>query len=136
MAQGFCDVVVAVESEDADGGVADSLNSTVPRDDPFVAFTTSLVVRVCRVRWSPPWNLLQDNSFADNKYLCKVNHAMFPNCLCDTSFRDATYDEVYSAISNTVHVNGLRCRRACSVPSLMFHRVIVIELVDTQEGRL
>ena len=27
------------------------------------------------------------------------------------------------AISNTVHINGFRCRRACSVPSLMFHRV-------------
>ena len=52
-----------------------------------------------------------------------VNHAMFPNCLCDNSFRDATYDEVYGAISNTVHINGFRCRRACSVPSLMFHRV-------------
>ena len=24
-----------------------------------------------------------------------VNHATFPNCLCDNSFRDATYDEVY-----------------------------------------
>ena len=52
-----------------------------------------------------------------------VNHAMFPNCLCDNSVRDATYDEVYSATSNTVHINGFRCRRACSVPSLMFHRV-------------
>lgn len=27
------------------------------------------------------------------------------------------------AISNTVHINGFRCRRACSVSSLMFHRV-------------
>jgi hypothetical protein len=26
-----------------------------------------------------------------------VTHAMFPNCPCDNSFRDATYDEVYSA---------------------------------------
>ena len=52
-----------------------------------------------------------------------VKYAVFPNCLCDNSFRDATYDEVYSAISNTVHINGFRCRRACSVPSLMFHRV-------------
>jgi len=51
------------------------------------------------------------------------NHATFPNCLCDNSFSDATYDEVYSSISNTVHINGFRCRRACSVPSLMFHRV-------------
>jgi hypothetical protein len=50
-------------------------------------------------------------------------YAMFPNCLCDNSVRDATYDEVYSAISNTVHINGFRCRRACSVPSLMFHLV-------------
>jgi hypothetical protein len=49
--------------------------------------------------------------------------AMFPNCLCDNSVRDATYEEVYSVISNTVHINGFRCRRACSVPSLMFHRV-------------
>jgi hypothetical protein len=52
-----------------------------------------------------------------------VNRATFPNCLCDNSFRDATYDEVYSAISNTVHINGFRCRRACSGSSLMFHRV-------------
>jgi hypothetical protein len=52
-----------------------------------------------------------------------LNQAMFPNCLCDNSVRDATYDEVYGAISNTVHINGFRCRRACSVPSLMFHRV-------------
>jgi hypothetical protein len=41
-----------------------------------------------------------------------VNHAMFHNCLYDNSFRDATYDKVYSAISNTVHINGFRCRRA------------------------
>jgi hypothetical protein len=27
----------------------------------------------------------------------RVNLAMFPNCLCNNSFRDATYDEVYSA---------------------------------------
>jgi hypothetical protein len=52
-----------------------------------------------------------------------VNHAMFPICLCDNSLRDVTYDEVDSAISNTVHINGFRCRRACLVPSLMFHRV-------------
>lgn len=52
-----------------------------------------------------------------------VNHAMFPNCLYDNSVRDATYDELYRAISNTVQINGFRCRRACSVPSLMFHRV-------------
>ena len=52
-----------------------------------------------------------------------VNHAMFPNYRCDNSFRDATYDEVHSAISNTFHINGFRYRRACSVSSLMFHRV-------------
>jgi hypothetical protein len=31
---------------------------------------------------------------------------MFPNYLRDNSFRHATYDEVCSAISNTVHING------------------------------
>jgi hypothetical protein len=49
-------------------------------------------------------------AFADNIGLCQVNHAIFPNCLCDNSVRDATYDEMYSAISNTVHINGFRCR--------------------------
>jgi hypothetical protein len=47
-----------------------------------------------------------------------VNHAMFPIYLCDNSFRDITYDELDSVISNTVQINGFRCRRACSVSSL------------------
>lgn len=32
---------------------------------------------------------------------------MFSNYLCDNSFRDRVYGEVYSAISNTVQVSGL-----------------------------
>ena len=34
------------------GNAAHSLNSMVPLDDPFVAFTALLVARGCRVRWS------------------------------------------------------------------------------------
>ena len=48
---------------------------------------------------------------------------MSPKCLCNNTCRVATYDEAYSAISNRFDINGFRCRRACSVPSLMFHRV-------------
>jgi hypothetical protein len=41
----------------------------------------------------------QINALVSARYriLCQLNHAMFPNYLCDNSFRDATYDEVYSA---------------------------------------
>jgi hypothetical protein len=52
-----------------------------------------------------------------------VNHAMFPICLCDNGLREVTYDGLGSAIPNTVHINGFRCRRARLVPSFMFHRV-------------
>ena len=37
---------------------------------------------------------------------------MFPNYLYDNSFHDATDDEVYSVISNTVHIHGFQCCRA------------------------
>jgi hypothetical protein len=40
--------------------------------------------------------MLRHNVFADISYYVS-NHAMFPNYLCANSFRDATYNEVYSA---------------------------------------
>jgi len=75
----------------------------------------------------PPQTLAgvaRDNEYGRFEYGgLPATHAMFPNCLCNNSFRDATYDDVYGAISNTVHINGLRCRRADSVccPAHIMH---------------
>jgi hypothetical protein len=43
--------------------------------------------------------------------VCDAIDAAFPNCLCNNSFRDTRYGEVYGATFNLIYINGFRCRR-------------------------
>ena len=50
------------------------------------------------------------DAYADTT-VCDTIYATFPNYLCNNSFRDTHYDEVYRATSNLIYINRFRCHR-------------------------